>query len=92
MALGGRNEQYGLVEVDHHFYGAAQFTRTNGGWKREVLSPIPVEESPGRGLKRTATIEVHDTRSDILRNSLLMIQCRIPYSVDVRSKSQEAKK
>jgi hypothetical protein len=82
MALGGRNEQFGLVEVDHHFYGAAQFTRTNGGWKREILSPIPVEVSPGK-LKRAATIEIHETRSDMLRNSLLMIQCRIPYSVDV---------
>lgn len=80
MTLGGRDEQFGIVEIDHHFYASAQFT-LNGTWKREVLSPSPAFES--RSLQRAPTFNIQENGSDILKNVLVMIHCRIPYSVDV---------
>lgn len=78
--LGGRDEQSGMVEIDHHFFASAQFSR-NGTWKRKVLSPSTVFVP--RGITRAPTFDVQETRGEMLRNVLVMIQCRIPFYVEV---------
>ena len=80
MMLGGYEELLGIVEVDHHFYVSAQYTR-NTSWKRKVLSPNPIIER--QGLQRAPTILLAGTRAEKLRQILIMIRCRVPYSVDV---------
>ena len=80
MILGGYEELVGIVEIDHHFYVSAQYTR-NTSWKREVLSPSPIFER--QGPQRAPTLLLEGTRIENLRQILVMIRCRVPYSVDV---------
>ena len=80
MMLGGYEDQLGIVEIDHHFYVSAQYTRDTS-WKRKVLSPSPIVEP--KGLQRAPTLLLEGTRIENLRQILVMIRCRVPYSVDV---------
>jgi len=86
LTLGDRDAKFGMVEIDHHFYVNAHFTReTGGGWKRTLLSLNTAEEGDGGWtLKRAPTIESEDLSAvEILKSSLVMVECRLPYSVDV---------
>jgi len=86
LMLGDRDAKFGMVEIDHHFYANAHFTRQiGGGWKRTLLSLNAAEEGEGGWkLKRAPTIEPDDRSVvEILKNSLVMVECRLPYSVDV---------
>lgn len=81
MALGEGEDQLGIVEIDHHFYVSAQYTR-DGVWKRKVLIPKPIVEF--KGPRRAPTLMLQEGRSENMRKILVMIRCRPPYSVDVR--------
>jgi pro-apoptotic serine protease NMA111 len=82
MPLGGSEEHLGLVEIDHHFYLSALYTKTKT-WTRKVLSPTFSAE-PER-LHRTPTMRLAVSRADRVRQTLVMVRCRMPYSVDVLS-------
>jgi S1-C subfamily serine protease len=81
LNLGGWEEEFGIVEIDHHFFPMALFQRENGGWHRQVLTPERNVEG-----KEPAhhDLDTHDNWSEQLRKSLVMIQCRLPYSINVR--------
>ena len=81
LSLGGWEEEFGIVEIDHHFFSTSVFTRHGGVWERKMLSPKPVIEEP-------VALKVHEldpteSWSDELRKSIAMIQCRLPYSINV---------
>ena len=81
LNLGGWEEEFGIVEIDHHFFITAQFTRNGGIWERKVLAPTPIAES---GIPNTPPeLPTQETWSEKLRKSIVMIQCRLPYSIDV---------
>ena len=80
LKLDGWEEEFGLVEIDRHFFISSLFTRNGGVWERKVLTPTPAPES-----NEYKTIPEIDTESwkDSLRKGLVMIQCRLPYSINV---------
>lgn len=80
MGLYGYDALSGIVEIDHHFFSCAQYT-LNASWKRTLLSPSPVDE-PKR-LQRAPTLLLTESRVENLRQTLVMIECRVPYPVDV---------
>jgi pro-apoptotic serine protease NMA111 len=80
--LDGRDQKFDTVEIDHHFCANAQFTRTDA-WKREVLPLTPAFESL-TPLKRAPSIDIQQTaKAEVLRNALVMVECRIPYGAGV---------
>ena len=81
LNLGGWEDEFGIVEIDHHFFITAQFTRNDGVWERKVLTPTPPTESGI--LKTPPELPTQETWSEKLRKSVVMIQCRQPYSIDV---------
>ena len=81
LNLGGWEEEFGIVEIDHHFFAMAQFTRNGGVWDRKIITPKPVVEEPA---PKTVQPEMNETWSENLRKSLVMVQCRLPYSINVR--------
>lgn len=86
LTLGDRDAKFGMVEIDHHFYVNAEYGRgVDGGWKRTLLELREgVEETGDWRVKRAPTIDSDDRSSvEILRSSLVMVECRLPYSVDV---------
>jgi pro-apoptotic serine protease NMA111 len=83
QVLGGRDEQYGIVEIDHHFYPCAKFIRSGSSWTRQILSPSPDIE-PSK-LVRAPTLDIQENRTEILKKLLVMIGCRVPYVVEVGS-------
>lgn len=80
LILRGYTELSGIVEIDHHFYACSQYT-LNTLWKRTILSPDPIVER--KLLQRAPTLLLTATRAENLRQILVMIQCRVPYRVDV---------
>lgn len=80
LTLGGHSEQSGLVEIDHHFFGSALYSRGNT-WKRTLLTPSHAVEPDG--LARRLTFDIQESGDEMLRNILVVIQCRVPYSTDV---------
>jgi len=82
--LGGRDQLYGIVDIDHHFYPCAKFCRdATSSWHRQVLSPVVITPQTSK-LNRAVTLNVLDeNRMEILRNVLFMVKCLIPYTVDV---------
>lgn len=79
-AVGGYDEYLGIVEIDHHFHGSSLFTR-DGSWKRTRLTPGPIAQS-SQDQSHTPALEVNGTRNEMVRKILVMIRCRMPYSVD----------
>ena len=81
LNLGGWEDEFGMVEIDYHFFITAQFTRNGGVWERKVLTPTPAAES---GILKTAPeLPIQEMWSEKLRKSVVMIQCCQPYSIDV---------
>jgi len=70
----------GIVEINHHFYSCAQYV-LNSSWKRTILTPDPSFTRPT--LQRAPTLLLGGTRVESLKQILVMIQCRVPYRVDV---------
>jgi pro-apoptotic serine protease NMA111 len=83
LNLGGYEEEFGIVEVDHHFFVTALFTRDNGIWERKVLTAKPVD-TPANEITASEP-EKQMLWSEKMRKSLVMIQCRLPYSINVAS-------
>ena len=88
LNLGRWEEEFGIVEIDHHFFITAQFTRNGGVWERKVLTPTPTAES--RTLKTPPELATQETWSEKLRKSVVMVQCRLPYSINVYPQSVQA--
>ena len=80
LMLRGCDEQSAIVGIDHHFYACAQYIR-NTSWERINLSPNPIAER--RVLQRAPTLLLTGTRVENLKQILVMIQCHVPYQVDV---------
>jgi pro-apoptotic serine protease NMA111 len=81
LNLGGWEEEFGIVEIDHHFFVSALFTRDGGVWERRLLSPKPASDEPE--VKAAPRVEDTETWAQTLRKALVMIQCRLPYSINV---------
>jgi pro-apoptotic serine protease NMA111 len=80
LNLGAWEEEFGIVEIDHHFFAMAEFTRVGGTWERQVIAPTPVvEESPSQVVEPP----IQETWNEKLRKSLVMVQSRLPYSINV---------
>jgi len=82
LNLGGWEEEFGIVEIDHHFFVTALFTRSGGVWERKVLMPTFVED-PVESKKASAIIASEETWAEKMRKSIVMIQCRLPFSINV---------
>ena len=80
LNLGGWEEEFGIVQIDHHFFAMAQFTRIGGTWERKMITPAPIIEEPQPQVAEPPTQE---TWSEKLRKSLVMVSCRLPYSINV---------
>jgi hypothetical protein len=87
LNLGGWEEEFGIIDIDHHFFPCIKYTRNGGSWDREVLTPTPTPDINTLNMKTTSELETAETWRDKLRKSVVMIQCRLPYSVNVRSSS-----
>ena len=83
LNLGGWEEEFGIIEIDHHFFISAQYTRNGGGWDRKVLTPTPVSVVDLVNLKTTPDLDVQETWSEKLRKSVVTVQCRLPYAINV---------
>ena len=82
LNLGGWEEEFGIVEVDHHFFPTVLFTRSWGSWERKVLTPKAVEDSVDS--KKPVTAEaIEESWAEKMRKSIVMIQCRLPFSINV---------
>jgi hypothetical protein len=57
------------------------FTRNGGVWERKVLTPNTDVEAPNS--KTTPETTTEESWKDGLRSGLAMIQCRLPYSINV---------
>jgi pro-apoptotic serine protease NMA111 len=83
LNLGGWEEEFGIIEIDHHFFNTAVFTRHGGVWERQNLIPKPVIDAPVTPKLRG--LDPPESWSDEMRKSVAMIQCRLPYSINVHS-------
>lgn len=81
LNLGGWEEEFGIVEIDHHFFNTALLTRNGGVWERKILKANPTIEPPP--VKPVPAIQSEETWAETLRRSLVMIQCRLPLSTNV---------
>ena len=81
LNLGGWDEEFGIVEIDHHFFPTALFTRHGGVWDRQILLPRPVTPESTRKMSRE--LNTTESWSEKLRKNLVMIQCRLPFSINV---------
>lgn len=82
LNLDAWEEEFGIVEIDHHFFETSLFTRNGGVWERKILTPNPDAERPES--KTTPERSTEESWEEGLRNGLAMIQCRLPYSINVR--------
>jgi S1-C subfamily serine protease len=81
LNLGGWEEEFGIVEIDHHFFPTVLFTRSWGSWERKVLAPKAVEDSVDS--KKPVTAEaIEESWTEKMRKSIVMIQCRLPFSIN----------
>ena len=74
-------EQFDIVEMDHHFFATALFTRNGGVWERKILMPKPIVEPIP--VRPTSIALAEETWTEKLRKSLVMIECRLAFSVNV---------
>lgn len=95
--VGKTENQHVMVDMDRHFFGAALFTRDDkeGTWQRKDLEPAPPrtlqEEDEEEDVETTADAEdevegmaaddLEHKAIDSIRNSLVTITSRLPYSV-----------
>lgn len=82
LNLGGWEEEFGIVEIDHHFFVTALFTRSGGVWERKVFKPKVVEDS-AESKKASPILPSEETWAEKMRKSIVMIQCRLPFSINV---------
>jgi pro-apoptotic serine protease NMA111 len=81
LNLGGWEEEFGIVEIDHHFFSTTVFSRHGGVWERKRLTPKPVIEAPVT--PKLHEMDPPESWREELRKSVAMIQCRLPYSINV---------
>lgn len=81
LNLDAWEEEFGIVEIDHHFFETSLFTRNGGVWERKILTPNPDAEWPES--KTTPERSTEESWEEGLRKGLAMIQCRLPYSINV---------
>jgi len=83
LNLGGWEEEFGIIEIDHHFFPSVKYARKGGSWDREVLTPTPIPDITTVNQKTTSELGIAETWGEKLRKSVVTIQCRLPYSINV---------
>jgi S1-C subfamily serine protease len=88
-SLGGRSELYGIVEIDHHFGPSAIYNRhASAKWERKLLPLNPQVDQ--KILRRNPTFDFNETRSEMLKNILVTVDCRVPYPIEVNCISRKS--
>jgi pro-apoptotic serine protease NMA111 len=82
--LGAWEEEFRMIEIDHHFFISVQFTRNGGVWERKVLTPTPFPPVDQADSKIPLGLDLQETWSERLKRSIAMVQCRLPFSINVR--------
>lgn len=86
--VGGWEEELCLFDMDHQFFGMTFFKRAGETWERTVILPKPTNAPVN--LKLTLDIGTEASWQEKLRANLVVIKCRLPYSIQVWSCSAHA--
>lgn len=79
--LEGSEARFDMVQIDHHFFAAALFTRVSGVWERKLLAPTPIARS--EELASATQAEEQGNWQDELRKNLVAIHARVPFIINV---------
>jgi len=80
-AFGSWQENLILTEMEHHFFGMTYFKRTGMAWDRQLVRLAATENLSD--FPKTFDVERELTWSEELRRNLVLVNCRVPFSIRV---------